>query len=35
MEGVVIDTNVFVAAAFNPKSAAARILTDLREVVFG
>src|SRR5215472_3105460 len=31
MEGVVIDTNVFVAAAFNPKSAAARILTDLRE----
>jgi uncharacterized protein len=31
MEGVVIDTNVFVAAAFNPESAAARILADLRE----
>jgi predicted nucleic acid-binding protein len=26
MEGVVIDTNVFVAAGFNPKSASARIL---------
>jgi predicted nucleic acid-binding protein len=26
MEGVVIDTNVFVAALFNPKSASARLL---------
>ena len=25
MEGVVIDTNVFVAAGFNSKSAAARV----------
>jgi predicted nucleic acid-binding protein len=30
MEGVVIDTNVFVAAAFNSKSAAARILAHVR-----
>src|SRR6201984_2569668 len=27
MEGIVIDTNVFVAAGFNPRSASARILT--------
>ncbi len=31
MEGVVIDTNVFVAAGFNPRSASARILTGIRE----
>ena len=31
MEGVVIDTNVFVAALFNPRSASARILEDVRE----
>jgi predicted nucleic acid-binding protein len=31
MEGVVIDTNVFVAAGFNPGSASARILEDVRE----
>jgi predicted nucleic acid-binding protein len=31
MEGVVIDTNVFVAAGFNPGSASARILTGIRE----
>jgi uncharacterized protein len=31
MEGVVIDTNVFVAAGFNPASASARILTGVRE----
>jgi predicted nucleic acid-binding protein len=31
MEGVVIDTNVFVAAAFNPKSAAARVVDGVRE----
>jgi predicted nucleic acid-binding protein len=31
MEGVVIDTNVFVAALFNPKSASARILESIRE----
>jgi len=31
MEGIVIDTNVFVAAGFNPRSASARILTGLRE----
>ena len=31
MDGVVIDTNVFVAAGFNPRSAAARILTAVRE----
>jgi uncharacterized protein len=31
MEGVVIDTNVFVAAGFNAKSAAARILAAIRE----
>jgi predicted nucleic acid-binding protein len=31
MEGVVIDTNVFVAAAFNPGSASALILTSIRE----
>jgi predicted nucleic acid-binding protein len=31
MEGVVIDTNVFVAAGFNAKSASARILAALRE----
>ena len=31
MEGVVIDTNVFVAALFNPRSASARILEAVRE----
>jgi predicted nucleic acid-binding protein len=31
MEGVVIDTNVFVAAAFNPRSASAHILARVRE----
>jgi predicted nucleic acid-binding protein len=31
MEGVVIDTNVFVAAGFNPRSASARILAGVRE----
>ena len=31
MEGIVIDTNVFVAARFNPRSASARILTGIRE----
>src|SRR5260370_36531757 len=31
MEGVVIDTNVFVAALFNRKSASARILAGIRE----
>ena len=31
MNGVVIDTNVFVAAGFNSKSAAARVLAAVRE----
>ena len=31
MEGVVIDTNVFVAALFNPRSASARTLEGVRE----
>lgn len=31
MDGVVIDTNVFVAAGFNTKSASARILAAVRE----
>jgi uncharacterized protein len=31
MEGVVIDTNVFVAAGFNPRSASAHILEGVRE----
>ena len=31
MRRVVIDTNVFVAAGFNPRSAAARILAAVRE----
>jgi predicted nucleic acid-binding protein len=31
MDGVVIDTNVFVAAGFNAKSASARILAAIRE----
>ena len=34
MEGVVIDTNVFVAALFNPRSASARILEGVREARF-
>jgi predicted nucleic acid-binding protein len=34
MEGVVIDTNVFVAALFNPRSASARILEGIREARF-
>src|SRR5882757_10295294 len=31
MEGVVIDTNVFVAAGFNPGSASARVIAGIRE----
>jgi predicted nucleic acid-binding protein len=31
MEGVVIDTNVFIAAGFNAKSASARILAAIRK----
>ena len=31
MEGVVVDTNVFVAAGFNPGSASTRILEGIRE----
>jgi predicted nucleic acid-binding protein len=31
MEGVVIDTNVFVAAGFNPGSASARVLEGVRK----
>jgi len=31
MRRIVIDTNVFVAAGFNPRSAAARILAAIRE----
>ena len=31
MEGVVIDTNVFVAALLNPRSASARILEGVRQ----
>ena len=31
MEAVVVDTNVFVAAGFNPRSASARILEAIRE----
>ena len=31
MKRIVIDTNVFVAAGFNPRSAAARILAAVRE----
>jgi predicted nucleic acid-binding protein len=31
MRRIVIDTNVFVAAGFNPRSAAARILAAVRE----
>lgn len=31
MDGIVIDTNVFVAAGFNAKSASARILAAIRE----
>jgi uncharacterized protein len=31
MERVVIDTNVFVAAAFNPSSAAGRVIASVRD----
>jgi predicted nucleic acid-binding protein len=31
VDGIVIDTNVFVAAGFNPRSASARILAAVRE----
>ena len=31
MKGVVVDTNVFVAAGFNPSSASARLLDSIRE----
>ena len=34
MEGIVIDTNVFVAAAFNPRSASARVLAAVRQGCF-
>jgi predicted nucleic acid-binding protein len=34
MEGVAIDTNVFVAALFNPRSASARILKGVRDGQF-
>jgi hypothetical protein len=34
MEGIVIDTNVFVAAGFNPRSASARVLAAVRQGVF-
>ena len=30
MEGIVVDTNVFVAAGFNPNSASARLLDGVR-----
>ena len=31
MEGVVVDTNVFVAAGFNPRRASARLVEGIRE----
>ncbi|WP_230533868.1 PIN domain-containing protein [Microvirga roseola] len=31
MTGIVVDTNIFVAAGFNPRSASARLISDLRE----
>jgi predicted nucleic acid-binding protein len=31
VDGIVVDTNVFVAAGFNPRSASARILAAVRE----
>src|SRR6516165_11509965 len=31
MEGIVIDTNVFVAAGFNPRSASVRVLAAVRQ----
>ena len=31
MDGILVDTNVFVAAGFNAKSASARILAAIRE----
>jgi predicted nucleic acid-binding protein len=31
IEGIVIDTNVFVAAGFNPRSASARVLAATRD----
>jgi predicted nucleic acid-binding protein len=31
MEGIVIDTNVFVAAGFNPRSASARVLAAVQQ----
>jgi uncharacterized protein len=34
MDGIVIDTNVFVAAGFNAKNASARILAAIRESRF-
>ena len=34
MEGIVIDTNVFVAAGFNPRSAYARVLAAVRDELF-
>src|SRR6516162_6922725 len=34
MEGIVIDTNVFVAAGFNPRSASARVLAAVPDERF-
>ena len=34
IEGIVIDTNVFVAAGFNPRSASARVLAAVRDERF-
>jgi predicted nucleic acid-binding protein len=34
MEGIVIDTNVFVAAGFNPRSASARVLAGVQDERF-
>src|SRR5215472_8927883 len=34
MEGIVIDTNVFVAAGFNPRSASARVPAAVRDERF-
>jgi predicted nucleic acid-binding protein len=33
-EGIVVDTNVFVAAGFNPRSASARVLAAARDGCF-
>jgi uncharacterized protein len=31
MDGIIVDTNIFVAAGFNPKSASARLIKAIRE----